>query len=131
MSPNNTKDYTVKKRRIDINNIYSSNRIAIDETVEGGESLTIGTEYELINKKGDDLLSIDLGTVLRKNKNQHLPKSSKIGENLSDIVGNLKIKPSKSLNLNIPNSFNFLFTSFRNGLSVYVFFTLSLYVFFT
>ncbi|MDC0043403.1 organic solvent tolerance protein [Candidatus Pelagibacter sp.] len=99
-SPNNTKDYTVKKRRIDINNIYSSNRIAINETVEGGESLTIGTEYELINKKGDDLLSIDLGTVLRKNKNQHLPKSSKIGERLSDIVGNLKIKPSKSLNLN-------------------------------
>ena len=99
-SPNNTKDYTAKKRRIDINNIYSSNRIAINETIEGGESLTIGTEYELINKKDEELLSLDLGAVLRKNKNKHLPKSSKLGENFSDIVGNLKIKPFKSFNLN-------------------------------
>jgi len=99
-SPNATKNIKDTERRIDINNIYSLNRIGVGSTVEGGESLTIGSEYDLIKKNGKELASFDVGAVIRKNKNPYLPKTAKIGENFSDIVGNLKITPSDIININ-------------------------------
>ena len=51
-SPNKTKNMTQNENRIvNINNIYSLNRIGARDTVEGGVSLTFGTEYNKFDKK--------------------------------------------------------------------------------
>ena len=40
----------MNNNRNDINNIYSFNRIGVTDTVEGGASMTIGTEYKKLKK---------------------------------------------------------------------------------
>ena len=41
-SPNNTKNMSNEDRVMNINNIYSFNRVSSDEGIEGGQSLTAG-----------------------------------------------------------------------------------------
>ena len=100
-SPNKTKNLTEEDRRIEVNNIYSFNRIGASDTVEGGASITLGTEYKKTNKKNyEDLISLNLATVIRKDKNEDLPLTSSLGDKHSDFFGNFGIKPSKNFDLN-------------------------------
>jgi len=99
-SPNKTKNMTSEDKRIDVNSIYSFNRIAVTDTVEGGSSVTIGTEYKKTNKNYEDFLNIKLATVLRTEKNEDLPSSSSLGEYQSDYFGDFKIKPHKNMDFN-------------------------------
>ena len=46
-SPNANKDLKKLDRKIDINNIFTQNRLSLDDSVEGGRSLTLGGEYIL------------------------------------------------------------------------------------
>lgn len=97
---NNSKDY----KRVDVGNIFDFNRLGYSDTVEGGASITLGTEYSKSNKKtGNDLVNFDLATVVRKNKNEDLPTSSTIGNTGSDIFGDLLL----NLNENITFNYNF------------------------
>ena len=100
-SPNKTKNMTNEDKRVDVNSIYSFNRIGVTDTVEGGSSVTIGTEYKKTNKKNyEDFLNLKLATVLRIEKNDDLPSSSSLGESQSNYFGNFKIKPHKNIDLN-------------------------------
>ena len=103
-SPNKTINNSNDDRRINVGNIYDLNRLGYSDTVEGGASITVGTEYRRFNNKtGSDLVNFDLATVLRKNKNEDLPTISTIGETSSDIFGNLIL----NLNQNIDLNYNF------------------------
>ena len=100
-SPNKTKNMTNEDKRVDVNGIYSFNRIGVTDTVEGGSSVTIGTEYKKTNKKNyEDFLNLKLATVLRIEKNEDLPSSSSLGEYQSDYFGDIKIKPHKNVDFN-------------------------------
>ena len=99
-SPSHTKNSRKKDRRIDINNIYSFNRIAMNDSVEGGASVTLGSQYLKRNKEGNDILALDIATNFRNEENKDLPSTSTIGHKTSDIVGGLSLNPSKYLNLN-------------------------------
>ena len=110
-SPNKTKNMVKENKRIDVNNIYSFNRIGVSDTVEGGASITLGTEYKKTNINNyQDLISLNLATVIRNEKNEDLPEISSLGDTHSDFFGNLKIEPNKYFDLNynfaIDNSFN-------------------------
>jgi len=100
-SPNKTKNMTNEDKRIDVNSIYSLNRIGVTDTVEGGTSITLGTEYQKSNKKDyDDFLNFKLATVLRIKKNEDLPSISSLGNSQSDYFGDFKIKPHKNIDIN-------------------------------
>tara|TARA_Y100001970_G_scaffold269062_1_gene361010 strand:- start:85 stop:2490 length:2406 start_codon:yes stop_codon:yes gene_type:complete len=99
-SPSHTKNIRKEDRRIDINNIHSFNRIASNDAIEGGASVTLGSQYLRKNKKGNDVLALDIATNFRNEENKDLPISSTIGNKTSDIVGGLSLSPSKYLNLN-------------------------------
>ena len=100
-SPNKTKNMTNEDKRIDVNSVYSFNRIGVTDSVEGGSSVTIGTEYKKTNKKNyEDFLNFKLATVLRMEKNEDLPGSSGLGEYQSDYFGDFKIKPHKNIDFN-------------------------------
>ena len=45
-SPNDMKSYTDSERFINTDNIFSNNRIGVDDTFEAGQSLTIGLNYK-------------------------------------------------------------------------------------
>ena len=98
-SPNKSKSIKNEDVTIGYNNIFSLNRISANDTVEGGQSITIGNEFKILDKLDNELLSLNLATVIRDEENLDLPESSKLGNTSSDIVGELHLKPKKFLDL--------------------------------
>ena len=110
-SPNKSKNLSSDNRRMDTSNIYSLNRIANNETVEGGASLTYGTIFNKTNKEtNQDTLNFEIASLLRINENPDLSTSSTIGQKMSDIFGKFEVYPNKNLslkyNFSIDNNFD-------------------------
>ena len=97
-SPNANKDLKNLDRKIDINNIFTQNRLSLNDTVEGGQSLTLGGEYSLKDKEdGNDIIKAGLATVLRDSEEMNLPSKSTLNNKGSDFIGSLIFEPSKNL----------------------------------
>ena len=101
-SPNESKDKSLEDRMMYYNNIFSLNRIGENDTVEGGQSITIGNEYAIYDKFNIDkkIFSVNLATVLRDIENHKLPKKSTIGKKNSDVFGDINFKTNKLVDLN-------------------------------
>jgi len=109
-SPNNNKDLRNDSRRIDINNIFSLNRLGQQDTVEGGTSLTYGIEYSKNSLLDIEIFKSSIASVVRYDKDDNLPKESKLGNKNSDIVGGLSYIPNHILKLNYDFSLDNNFT---------------------
>tara|TARA_X000000950_G_scaffold81042_1_gene101811 strand:- start:3559 stop:5943 length:2385 start_codon:yes stop_codon:yes gene_type:complete len=97
-SPNANKDLKTLDRKIDINNIFTQNRLSLDDTVEGGRSLTVGGEYRLKGKEsGNDIIKAGLATVLRDDEETNLPTKSTLNNKGSDFIGSILFEPNKNL----------------------------------
>ncbi len=109
-SPSNTKNIKDENRRIDINNVYSFDRIQSNDTVEGGQSLTLGSNFSMANKDNVNLFEFNLATVYRDEENLDLPVKSTLGQKSSNVFGKVSYKPSKFFNLDynfsLDNSLN-------------------------
>ena len=98
-SPNNTKNVKNIERRIDTNNVFSLNRLSLNDTVEGGASLTYGSEFSKENKKNQEVFNIKLANISRFEKNKNLPGNSSVGNKTSDIFGSVAFKPNQVISL--------------------------------
>ncbi len=97
-SPNANKDLKTLDRKIDINNIFTQNRLSLNDTVEGGRSLTLGGEYRLKGKEsGNDIIKAGLATVLRDDEEVNLPTKSTLNNKGSDFIGSLVFEPNNNL----------------------------------
>ena len=97
-SPNANKDLKTLDRKIDINNIFTQNRLSLDDAVEGGQSLTLGGEYSLKGKNSENnLIKAGLATVLRDDEEMNLPINSTLNNKGSDFIGSLIFEPNKNL----------------------------------
>ncbi|MDC0615846.1 organic solvent tolerance protein [Candidatus Pelagibacter sp.] len=105
-SPNKSKNIINEDRRIDINNIFSMNRIGEEDTVEGGRSITIGSKFKKTDKLDNSIYTFDWATNIRDLKNYDLPTKSIIGEKNSDIVGNFSLKANKFIDLSYDFSYD-------------------------
>ena len=89
-SPDNTKNIANEDRYLNIDNIYSINRIGFNDTIEGGMSLTLGSNYSIKDKKLEkNIFNFDIATVIRDNINNSLPSKSSLNLEKSDIVGEI------------------------------------------
>ena len=99
-SPNSNKDLKSLDRKIDINNIFTQNRLSLDDSVEGGQSLTLGGEYSLKGKEsGNDIIKAGLATVLRDDEEANLPTKSTLNNKGSDFIGSFIFEPNKNFKL--------------------------------
>ena len=97
-SPNANKDLKKLDRKIDINNIFTQNRLSLDDSVEGGRSLTLGGEYILKGKNsGNDIIKAGLATVLRDDEEINLPTKSTLNNKGSDFIGSILFEPNNNL----------------------------------
>ena len=97
-SPNSNKDLKTLDRKIDINNIFTQNRLSLDDSVEGGRSLTLGGEYILKgNDSGKDIIKAGLATVLRDEEEINLPTKSTLNNKGSDFIGSILFEPNNNL----------------------------------
>ena len=74
--------------------------------IEGGESVTLGGEYKVINQSGTEIVNLSAGQVFRINENTDLPLNSSIGQKRSDIIGTLKLSPNDFLNIKYSFSYD-------------------------
>ncbi len=97
LSTPHTKDIRKTDRKINYNNVYDLNRLGIDESNEGGFSLTYGYEYA-VKKKSDleEKMKFGLANNLRFDDNEDLPSNSNLGDKVSDFVGIFNYKPNKN-----------------------------------
>tara|TARA_B110001450_G_C17657556_1_gene495920 strand:+ start:317 stop:2707 length:2391 start_codon:yes stop_codon:yes gene_type:complete len=97
-----TRNLNNSDKRTDINNIYSLNRIGTNETLEGGASLTYGTEFSKIDNinSNKEILGLKIANVFRLQENTKLPKNSRLGEKTSDFVGELHYSPNDIIKIN-------------------------------
>ncbi len=102
-SPNKSKNLRNNEKRIDVNNIYGLNRIGSNSSVEGGLSLTYGSEFLKLNKKNEEILSASIANVIKNEKDNNISRSSSLGDKTSNIVGGLKF----NLNNNIKIDYKF------------------------
>ena len=96
IAPNYTKDISDEETKLDINNIYSINRISQQDIVEGGISITYGNDFSIFNKTNSiELLSLKIANNLRLNENNDLPQINEIGQKTSDFFGEILFSPNE------------------------------------
>ena len=98
-SPNKNRNVQNLDRRINIKNIYSQDRLGLSDSVEGGQSITLGGEYSLINKNNKSLLKANIASVFRDKSDESLPTKSTINNKGSDFIGSLLFEPNDNLKL--------------------------------
>tara|TARA_B100001142_G_scaffold327086_1_gene383921 strand:- start:4369 stop:6756 length:2388 start_codon:yes stop_codon:yes gene_type:complete len=101
ISPNDTKDISDSdESRLDVNNIYDLNRLASDNTVEGGFSLTYGNDFTIFNKEDSrELFGLKIANNLRIDENDDLPRNYHLGQKTSNFFGEITYNPIDSLSL--------------------------------
>ena len=112
-SPNKTKNMRLTDRRIDINNIFSFERLSVKDTVEGGASFTYGLDYLKINNDEKEILGARIANILRVEEDKNLPKNSTLGQKTSNIVGDLNLSPNNNLSF----KYNFLLDENLNDIN--------------
>ena len=99
-SPNNSKNLRNSDRRIDANNVFSLNRIGSNDSVEGGGSLSFGTEFYNTDFFNREIFNAKIANVFRYEEDRNLPINSSLGNKTSDIMGNLNFNPNNFFNIN-------------------------------
>ena len=99
-SPFDSQDVSNKDRQINITNIFSDNRLGLSQSLEGGQSLTLGFDYNLSNNNDKKIFSSSIGQIFRDKNDSNLPKTSKMQNKSSDIVGKIQYTPNDSFELN-------------------------------
>jgi len=105
-SPNKSDNLSDLDRKINITNIFSKNRLGLNDSLEGGKSLTVGFDYDLKTKENNNFLEFSLGQVFKDSEDKRLPQTSKMQNKSSDIVGNFNFKPNDKFKLDYDFSFD-------------------------
>ena len=100
------RDNSTLERRIDMNNIFNSNRLSMDESFESGESITLGLNFKkekvnIINELSEieEYIDFKLASVFRLNEEKNIPNNSTLNKKTSNIFGEFNFKPIKNISL--------------------------------
>ena len=99
-SPHKSENLSDLDRKINNTNIFSNNRLSLSDSIEGGQSLTVGFDYDLKTLENNDFLGFSLGQIFRDTEDNRLPIKSKMRNKSSDIVGNFNFQPNNNFKIN-------------------------------
>ncbi len=114
-NPSDMKDYSSSSKNVNTGNIFSLNRLGLDDTFEAGRSLTIGFDYKKEKQDFDNInnfFEIKLATVIRDKEENFIPSSSTINKKNSNIFGSV----TRNFSDNLKIGYNF---SVDNDLSTF------------
>ena len=110
------KQKTLEKKMLDLQQIilFDLDRSGQNDLVESGQSITLGFDYEKLNKfDNNSFLNLSSGIVFRDKNNFDLPEKTSLGKKTSDIVGLLEFNPSKYIKLDYNFSIDNNLTQFN------------------
>ena len=101
VNPSDMKNHRTTERIINTDNIFSIDRLGLEDTFESGRSLTVGIDFkkqtlEDVNK----YFEIKLASILRDKEEKFIPEQTTINKKTSNIFGSLSSNFSENLNLN-------------------------------
>ena len=101
-NPGDMKDYSSSNRPININNIFSIDRLSIGtDSFEAGKSLTAGIKYTKENINDiNKYFSYSLATVFRDKDEEKIPDTSTIGNKSSNLIGSAEYSLSENYMIN-------------------------------
>jgi LPS-assembly protein len=98
-SPNNSRNMREDDKKIDVTNIFSFNRLGVNDSVEGGASITYGTEFSKTSKlTNQEVFKGKIANIFRIEEDNNLPNN--IGKKTSDIVAGLIYEPNSIFKMN-------------------------------
>ena len=100
ISPNHMKNYSNESRTIEASNIFSINRLGLNDSLEAGRSLTLGTTFKTENIENiEKYFEATLATNLRDKKENDIPTKSSLNEKNSNFFGSIKSKLSDNISI--------------------------------
>ena len=94
------KDHSTDERKITPGNIFSINRLGINDSLESGNSLTLGIDYKRENKNNSDkYLELKLATVFRDDIEKNIPSQTTLNQKNSNIFGSIDYSLSENINI--------------------------------
>tara|TARA_Y100000389_G_scaffold48710_2_gene44053 strand:+ start:545 stop:2932 length:2388 start_codon:yes stop_codon:yes gene_type:complete len=122
LSPFESENISNIDRKMNITNLFSNNRLGLLDSLEGGQSLTLGYDYDLLNNKDRKFFSYSIGQIFRDTNDEKLPLKSTMQKKRSDLIGRFEFSPTDNFEINYDFSadnkmdkmnYNFLETKFR------------------
>ncbi len=102
LSPFDSENISNLDRQLNMTNLFSNNRLGLSDSLEGGQSITLGFDYD-ISRQDNTFFSTSLGQIFRDVDDDKLPLSSTMNNERSDIVGQVELKPNENFEI----SYNF------------------------
>ena len=99
-NPDKSENISSSSNKITYTNLFSTNRLGLSDSLEGGHSLTLGFDYELKNNEKENLINFGIGQIYRDTNEERFPKKSTMQNKSSDVVGFLKLNPLKNMQIN-------------------------------
>ena len=95
------KNYSDAERRINTGNVFSLNRLGLEDSFEGGRSLTVGLDYkkELL-KDINNYFELNLATVFRDKEEQSIPSKTTLDKKNSNLFGSATYKFPENFEIN-------------------------------
>ncbi len=121
LSPFDSENISDLDRQLNITNLFSNNRLGLSDSLEGGQSITLGFDYNISDQEDNTFFSSSLGQVYKDTNDDKLPLSSTMNNKRSDIVGQIEFSPFENFQINYDFSadndldtmnYNFLETKF-------------------
>ena len=100
LNPGEMKNHSSDERTINASNIFDINRLGIDDSLEAGNSVTLGAEYKKNNRDNiDNYLKISLASVFRDTEENNISKQTSLNQKNSNLFGSIDFGLSNALNL--------------------------------
>jgi LPS-assembly protein len=100
INPGDMNDASNEDRKLDVNNIFDINRLALSDTFEDGKSLTLGLDYKKESLENiNNYFEVKLAGVLRDLKQEGIPLNSSINQKTSNLFGSVTYALSEKFNL--------------------------------
>ena len=110
IAPNHTKNYKDDENKINVNNIYSLNRINKNDTIEGGLSLAYGADYNLIDKNTNEKIYLfKIANNLRIDENSDISHLNQLNQKTSNFFTETYFKPTNFLDLKYDATIKIIF----------------------
>ena len=102
-NPSDMKDHSSSSNKIDVNNIFATNRLGLSDTFESGKSITLGLDFQknIVNNLNEinNYFELKLATVIRDEEENFISNKSTINKKNSNLFGLIKANLSENINI--------------------------------
>ena len=98
INPGDMKNHAKTDRAINANNIFSVNRLSLEDSLESGRSLTLGLDYRNSNSENNNEMNIKLASVIRDDVEGPIPEKTTLNKKRSYIFGSVDYNKNDFIN---------------------------------